>query len=276
MERKEYLKKNEKAKKALLSLLAISEDIEGGMSENLACQKNNMDKSYYRRCCDRILQTLDKSNTRKEYSQIEDKPISWKDNFIQKQYGVSYAPLEDFDQAFKFVCDNSTDREKMMLQRYYVEGATIMDIAAEQGVTKQAVSLWLKDLTKKLQNENYKLLFIVGFDFMTKYKERLENTRKEYEEYKRNMMIIEDDNLTIKEKASKLGLDVALDNIEYMHNIGAISNKLYNILTTNNIVNVSDLSNYTMSQLCNFRGFGDKCKKEILELVESKGVTLKK
>ena len=52
MERKDYLQKNERAKKALNSLLAIVEDIENGMSENEACAKNDMPKAYFRRCCD--------------------------------------------------------------------------------------------------------------------------------------------------------------------------------------------------------------------------------
>ena len=276
MERKDYLQKNERAKKALNSLLAIVEDIESGMSANEACAKNDMPKAYFRRCCDRILQTLDKSLTRKEYQQIEDVPISWKDNFMQKLYGVSYAPLDDFDEAFKFVCENATDREKMMLQQYYVEQNTIMKIAENNGVTKQAVSVWLKDLNRKLQNENYKLLFIMGNDFTTLYKQRVEHTKAEYARYKANLNILEDSEVSIEDKAVVIGIDKDFTNIYLLNDNGTISNKLFNILKANGIVNLSDLSNYTLKELNDFRGFGTKCKAELDGLLKTYAIKLKK
>lgn len=276
MERKEYLEKNKKAKKALTDLLAIVNDIESGMSENEACAKNNMQKAYYRRCCDRILQTLDKSLTRKEYQQIEDVPISWKDNFMQKLYGVSYAPLEDFDEAFKFVCENATEREKMMLQRYYIDGNTIMKIADDNDVTKQAVSLWLKELNKKLQNENYKMLFIMGTDFVTKYKKRLQHTRAEYNEYQAKLNILEDDNVDIKDKAVVAGINEESLNLTYLHDKGVVSKKLYNLLKTNGIVSLQDLSKYTMKEICSFKGLGAKSKDEFYDLIKSYSIKLKK
>lgn len=276
MERNEYLKKNEKAKKALLSLLAITEDIENGLSENEACTKNNMRKSYYRRCCDRILQTLDKSQTRQEYQQIEDKPISWKDNFIQKLYGVSYAPLEDFDEAFKFVCDNATERECLMLQQYYVEQNTIMRIADNNGVTKQAVSLWLKELNGKLQNENYKLLFIMGTNFATRYKKRVEKTRKEYAKYEASLNILEDKDVDIKDKAVIIGIDEDSTNILLMNTNGQMSNKLFNVLKANGIIKLTELRDYTVYDLLDFRGFGAKCQDELNVLLKAYAIKLKR
>lgn len=276
MERKEYLEKNKKAKKALTDLLAIVEDIESGMSENEACAKNGMQKAYYRRCCDRILQTLDKSLTRKEYQQIEDVPISWKDNFMQKLYGVSYAPLDSFDEAFKFVCENATEREKMMLQRYCIDGNTIMKIAEDNDVTKQAVSLWLKELNKKLQNENYKILFIMGNDFVTKYKERLQQTRAEYNDYQAKLNILEDKDVDIKDKALVADIDKDSLNLTNLNSKGIISKKLYNLLKMNGIVSLLDLSNYTMKDVCSFKGLGAKSKEEFYDLIKSYGIKLKK
>lgn len=275
MERRDYLQKNEKAKKALNSLLAIAEDIESGMSENEACAKNNMKKSYYRRCCDRILQTLDKSLTRQEYQQIEDVPISWKDNFMQKLYGVSYAPLEDFDEAFKFVCENATEREKMMLQQYYVEQNTIMTIADNNGVTKQAVSLWLKDLNSKLQNENYKMLFIMGNDFTTNYKKRVAHTREEYAKYKATLNILEDDEVSLEDKAVLVGIDEEFTNIYVMNTNGVLSNKLFNILRANGIIKLSDLTAYTEKEIQDFRGFGVKSQTELYSLLDTYAIKLK-
>ena len=164
----------------------------------------------------------------------------------------------------------------MMLQRYYIDGETIMEIADENNVTKQAVSLWLKELNNKLQNENYKLLFIMGNDFVTKYRERVEYTKSEYAKYKAKLELLDDESLDIAKKADIIGMNVESENIYLLNSNGVISNKLLNILKANDIVKISDLSNYTMEQICAFRGFGNKCKQELKDILKSYGISLKK
>jgi RNA polymerase sigma factor (sigma-70 family) len=108
----------------------------------------------------RLLMEAEDRLTHNRNARIESYEVSYESSIEDvRSWMQSEDPiLEDFvyQEQFQYAFEIMTERQREVVRKYYLEGYEQKEIAADYGISQQAVAVTLSDVRKKFKKNRYK------------------------------------------------------------------------------------------------------------------------
>lgn len=134
-----------------------------GISESEACQREQIDKNWFRRF---VRANIDKTQNANEIFPDVNDWYCWQDRFLKALVGKdTYAP-EGFDRIYESVTEEAlNERQREVLRLRFQEEQTLLEISKQFQVTKECIRQTELHAIRILRHPKYRMPLLYGSEY---------------------------------------------------------------------------------------------------------------